>query len=76
MRCVESASVEGSIPLVLKTNDDILGELRRRRITVTALAKEMGWNRQTLSARLNNRGRPDATFKGEVIAAIERLKEQ
>ena len=62
--------------MVIKTNDDILGELRRQHITVTALAEEMGWNRQTLSARLNNRGRPDTALKTQILAAIERLKGQ
>lgn len=60
--------------MLIKTNLDILGELRRSQITVTALAEEMGWSRQTLSTRLNSRDKPDPTFKEEVLSAIARVK--
>ena len=59
---------------MIKTNRDILGELRRHGITVTALAESLGLNRTTLSMRLNQRDKPDPEFLAEVREKIEELK--
>jgi len=60
--------------MAIKTNRDILLELRRHDITVTDMAKALGVSRTGLAARLQHRDRPDPDFLASVKAKIEELK--
>ena len=56
------------------TNRHLLGEAKRRGISVVALAAHLGISRQTLSTRLNSLDRPSKEWVAQVLDALDTIE--